>query len=90
MSSADLRLEIDLSDPGALPDESIEQAVALMKTGRLHRYGEYAGSEPHAAMFEQEFASYVGSRFAIGVNSGGSAIFLGLKIAGVEAGDRLF
>ena len=68
-------LDVDLSDPGALPDEAIEQAVALMKSGRLHRYGEYNETEPHAALFEKEFAEYVGSRYAIGVNSGGCAIF---------------
>ncbi len=80
-------LDIDLSDPGALPDAAIEQAVALMQSGRLHRYGEYSETEPHAALFEKEFAKYVGARYAIGVNSGGCAIFLGLKIAGVKPGD---
>ena len=82
-------LDIDLSDPGPIPESAIEQAVALMRTGRLHRYGEYQGSEPHAALFEQEYAAYLGSRFAVGVNSGGCAIFLGLKVAGIESGDRV-
>ena len=82
-------LEIDLSDPGALPQESIDQAVDLMQTGRLHRYGEYGSSEPHATLLEQEFAAYVGARYAIGINSGGCAIFIGLKIAGVETGDAV-
>jgi len=82
-------LNIDLSDPGALPEEAINRAVALMKTGRLHRYGEYAGTEPHAALLEKEFADYVGSRYAVGVNSGGCALFLGLKAAGVEPGDSV-
>ncbi len=82
-------LETDLSDPGPLPEASIEQAVALMQTGRLHRYGEFASTEPHAALLEEEFADYVGSRFAVGVNSGGSAIFLGLKAIGVGHGDRV-
>ena len=81
------RLAVDLSDPGALPEEAIDQAVTLMRTGRLHRYGEYSETEPHAALFEQEFAEYVGARYAIGVNSGGCAIFLGLKVAGVKSGD---
>lgn len=83
------RLELDLSDPGALPRESIDSAVALMKTGRLHRYGEYAGTEPHAALLEKEFAEYVGSRYAVGINSGGCALFLGLKAAGVAPGDNV-
>ncbi len=81
------RLGIDLSDPGPLPQAAIDQAVDLMRTGRLHRYGEYSGTEPHAALLEEEFANYVGSRYAVGINSGGCAIFIGLKIAGVEAGD---
>ena len=82
-------LEIDLSDPGALPEEAIEEAVALMRTGRLHRYGEYAGTEPHASLLEEEFADYVGSRFAVGVNSGGSSMFLGLKASGIGPGDKV-
>ena len=84
-----IALDVDLSDPGSLPDEAIEQAVTLMKSGRLHRYGEYSETEPHAALFEKEFAEYIGSRYAIGVNSGGCALFLGLKIAGVEPGDTV-
>ncbi len=82
-------LKIDLSDPGPIPDGAIAEAVDLMRTGRLHRYGEFSGTEPHAALFEQEFAEYVGSRYAVGINSGGSAIFLGLKVAGVEPGDKV-
>ena len=30
----------DLSTPEPIPDEAIERAVELMRTGRLHRYGE--------------------------------------------------
>jgi len=82
-------LDVDLSDPGPVPEEAIEQAVTLMRSGRLHRYGEYAGTEPHVAMLEQEFAEYVGSRYAVGINSGGCAIFLGLKVAGVGPGDKV-
>ena len=88
-ASAEINLGIDLSDPGRLPDAAINQAVELMQTGRLHRYGEYSGTEPHAALFEREFARYVDSRYAIAVNSGGCAIFLALKVAGVQPGDKV-
>ena len=84
-----LYLDIDLSDPGGLPNQAIDDAVALMQTGRLHRYGEYSGTEPHAALFEREYADYMGSQYAIAVNSGGCAIFMGLKISGVVAGDAV-
>ena len=88
-SAANKDLNIDLSDPGGLPRESIDQAIALMQTGRLHRYGEYSGAEPHAALLEKEFADYVGARYAVGINSGGCALFIALKIAGVEPGDKV-
>ena len=83
------RLDIDLSDPGAIPEPAIETAVEIMRSGRLFRYGEYGGADNHAALLEEEFAAYVGSRYAVGVNSGGSAIYLGLKTAGVEHGDKV-
>ncbi|MGI9382421.1 MAG: DegT/DnrJ/EryC1/StrS family aminotransferase [Methyloligellaceae bacterium] len=83
------RLDIDLSDPGALPETAIEAAVDLMRSGRLFRYGEYGGDGDHAALLEEEFAHAVGSRYCIGVNSGGSAIFIALKSAGVGPGDKV-
>ena len=88
-SQPDPEVTIDLSDPGSIPQDAINQAVALMQTGRLHRYGEYAGTEPHVALLEKEYAEYVGSRYAVGINSGGCAIFLGLKVAGVAPGDKV-
>jgi len=83
------KLDIDLSDPGAIPDDAIEAANEIMRSGRLFRYGEYGSDNNHAALLEQEFAAYVGSRYAVGVNSGGSALFIGLKAAGVVHGDKV-
>jgi len=39
------------------------------------------------AMFEREFADYVGAAFAVGVASGTAALSLGLRAAGVGPGD---
>ncbi|MCG8560563.1 MAG: aminotransferase class I/II-fold pyridoxal phosphate-dependent enzyme [Hyphomicrobiales bacterium] len=83
------RLDIDLSDPGGLPEPAIEAAVDLMRSGRLFRYGEYGGDGDHAALLEQEFAEALGSRYCAGVNSGGSAIFISLKAVGVQPGDEV-
>ncbi len=41
------------------------------------------------AAFEEEFASYSGGKFGIGVNSGTSALHLALLAAGVGAGDEV-
>lgn len=79
----------DLSAPDPIPDEGIEAALGLMRDGRLFRYGEDRGGLPETARLEEEFAAHLGLRYALGVNSGGCAIFLGLKCAGVEPGDKV-
>ena len=79
----------DLSRPDPIPDEGIAAATALMQDGRLFRYGEDRTSLPEAALLEQEFADYTGRRFCVGVNSGGCALFIALKAAGLEPGDKV-
>ena len=44
---------------------------------------------PEVEAFEQEFAKFVGTRFAIGVASGTDAIYLALCAAGIAAGDEV-
>ncbi|MFZ1426439.1 MAG: DegT/DnrJ/EryC1/StrS family aminotransferase [Geminicoccaceae bacterium] len=44
---------------------------------------------PEVEAFEAEFARYTGSRFAVGVNSGTSALHLALLAAGVGPGDEV-
>lgn len=44
---------------------------------------------PETAKFEQDFAAYCGSDYAIGVSSGTSAIHLALRAAGVGPGDEV-
>jgi dTDP-4-amino-4,6-dideoxygalactose transaminase len=44
---------------------------------------------PRVAEFEEAFASHVGARHCIGVNSGTSALHLALICAGVRAGDEV-
>ena len=79
----------DLSTPEPIPDAGIEAAVELMRDGRLFRYGEDRDTLPHAALLEQEFAAYLGRSFCVGINSGGCALFLALRAAGVGPGDKV-
>lgn len=79
----------DLSTPEPIPEDAIEHAVALMRSGRLHRYGEQGSGYPEPSLLEQDFAAYVGSKYCVAISSCGAAMFLALKALGVETGDKV-
>ena len=79
----------DLSTPEPIPEEAIARAVELMRTGRLHRYGEQGSGYPEPSLLEQDYAAYVGSKYCVAVSSCGAAMFIALKALGVKAGDRV-
>ena len=76
----------DLSAPDPVPGAGIEAANKLLRDGRLFRYGEDRNSLPEAALLEEEFAAYLGRRYAVGVNSGGWRAFPGAQGGGRRAG----
>lgn len=75
------------SDPVPIPEESIEKAISILKSGRLFRYGEETGVMSEAALLERDFAGYMAMPYAAAVNSCGCALFLALKALGVKPGD---
>lgn len=79
----------DLSTPEPIPEQAIERAVALMRSGRLHRYGEQGSGYPEPSLLEQDYAAYVGSKYCVAVSSCGAAMFLALKALGVKPGDKV-
>jgi dTDP-4-amino-4,6-dideoxygalactose transaminase len=83
------RLERDLSAPPQIPEDGIEAAVAVLRSGWLHRYGETLGDASEASLLEAEFAASIGSRYVVAVNSCGSAMYLSLLCTGVRPGDRV-
>ena len=85
----DLWFGKDLSTAEPIPEEAIERAVELMRSGRLHRYGEQGTGYPEPSLLEQEFASYVGSKYCVAVSSCGAAMLIALKALGVKAGDKV-
>jgi len=72
-----------------LPAAAIEAATRVMQSGRLHRYNTVAGEVAEAALLEQEFAAWMGAKFALAVASGGYALALALRAVGVKPGDKV-
>lgn len=72
-----------------IPEAAIERAVEIMRGGRLHRYNVAEGETSEAALLERDFAAYQGSRYCIACTSGGYALHVALRAAGLKPGDRI-
>lgn len=72
-----------------IPEEAIEAAVAVMRSGRLHRYNTLPDEAGEVALLEEEFATLTGAKYALAVASGGYALGCALRAVGVTAGDAV-
>ena len=70
-----------------IPDEAIEAAIAVLRTGRLHRYNVVAEETSETALLEQEFAAYLDVPYCLATASGGTAMQVAMSACGVGAGD---
>ena len=83
------KLELDLTRQEPIPAAGVEAALALMASGKLHRYGETGGKPSEVSALEAEFAKELGVRYCVAMNSCGGAMFVALKAAGVKPGDAV-
>ena len=72
-----------------IPEVAIERAVEILRGGRLHRYNTVKGETAEAELLEAEYASWQGSRYCVAVASGGQAMQIALRAAGVKPGDKV-
>lgn len=70
-----------------IPDEGISAAVAVMHSGRLHRYNIAAGEEGEAMALERDYARFQETAYCLAVASGGQAMQIALRAAGVQPGE---
>ncbi|WP_146344749.1 DegT/DnrJ/EryC1/StrS family aminotransferase [Phaeobacter marinintestinus] len=70
-----------------IPDAGIAAALAVLQSGRLHRYNVAAGELGETALLEQEFAAYTGAKYCLAVASGGYAMATALRAIGVKPGE---
>ena len=84
-----IRLDLDLTQQEPIPPAGVNAALAVMASGKLHRYGETGAKPSEVSTLEAEFARALGVRYCVAMNSCGSTMFVALKAAGVKPGDAV-
>lgn len=72
-----------------IEDQAIAAAVAVLKSGRLHRYNTLGDALSEAALLEQEYAAYQGSTYCLALASGGYALQTAMRAIGVGPGVKV-
>jgi dTDP-4-amino-4,6-dideoxygalactose transaminase len=79
-------MEIPINKP-VLGEEEVAEVTELLRRGTLTSSPPEGG--PNVRSFEEEFASFVGVKSAVAVNSGTAALYLSLLAIGVGPGDEV-
>ena len=69
--------------------EAIDAATKVLKSGRLHRYNTIENELSEAALLEEEYATYQQSKYCLACASGGYAMSVALKAAGLKLGENV-
>jgi len=69
--------------------EAIDAATEVLKSGRLHRYNTFENELSEVSLLEQEYAAYQGSKYCLACASGGYAMTIALKAAGLKLGESV-
>lgn len=72
-----------------IPEEGIAAAIEVMRSGRLHRYNVAPGEESEVSALERDVAAWQGCAYALACGSGGAALRIALRAAGIGAGDTV-
>ena len=72
-----------------ISEEGIEAAVAVMRSGRLHRYNTVGDEAGAAAELEAAYAAYQGAPYCLACASGGYAMATAMRAAGIKHGEKV-
>jgi len=72
-----------------LPESAIAAAVDVLSHGRLHRYNTLGAEQSETELLEHEFAQWQGAKYCLACASGGQAMQISLRAAGVVQGDKV-
>src|SRR5574337_1231082 len=70
-----------------IAEDAIKAAVAVLRSGRLHRYNLDPGETGETALLEREYANWQGARYCLACASGGQAMQIALRAAGIAHGE---
>lgn len=86
--AAPARFSGNFTQQEAIPEDAIEKAIDVMRSGRLHRYNVAEPNEQsETALLETEFAAYQNQRYALALASGGYAMQTALRAMDIQAGE---
>lgn len=72
-----------------IPEEGVAAALAVLRSGRLHRYNTLPGEKSETDLLELEFAAYLGVPYCLACSSGGYALHIAMRAAGLKPGDKV-
>ena len=81
-----MRFEKPFTQQEAISEDAIARAMEILKSGRLHRYNTVLGEIGEASLLEREYADWQGSNYCLATASGGQALQIALRAAGVRSG----
>ncbi|WP_417409339.1 DegT/DnrJ/EryC1/StrS family aminotransferase [Hoeflea sp.] len=73
----------------SLDESVVAAATEVLKSGRLHRYNGKPGELSKASELEQAYAAYQGARYCLACASGGYAMTIALRAAGLAQGETV-
>ncbi len=82
-----------MAGPGAyyFGEEERKEVMDVLSSGHLSRYGDLddPGFKRKVYTFEQEFAQYCGTKYAVATNSGTASLLISLLAMGIGEGDEV-
>jgi dTDP-4-amino-4,6-dideoxygalactose transaminase len=73
----------------AIDQESIALAMRVLKSGRLHRYNTLDDELSQVSLLEQEYALYQDAHYCLACASGGYALNIALRAAGLKSSEAV-
>ncbi len=82
-------LPTSVFDTEPIPLSARADIQAILASGDLFRYKADLDTPSPVTLLEEDFAAFMGSKYALAVNSCSSAIFLSLKALGIRSDDKV-